>query len=114
LLLGTEFEAAQLKTLGLEVIGEPPPGHRIELVTNPKALQESLRDVKTLRAGVLGIGTQALEPELRELSARRATPIAWNLAGGYQVPLTKVIELHVNTMRECVRVYAPPDAGRSV
>ncbi len=48
-------------------------------------------------------------------AARAAgTPIAWNLAGGYQVPLTKVIELHVNTMRECVRVYAPPDAAHSV
>jgi acetoin utilization deacetylase AcuC-like enzyme len=28
------------------------------------------------------------------------TPIAWNLAGGYQEPLAKVVDLHVNTMRE--------------
>jgi acetoin utilization deacetylase AcuC-like enzyme len=34
------------------------------------------------------------------------TPIAWNLAGGYQEPLAKVVALHVNTMRECVRVFA--------
>jgi acetoin utilization deacetylase AcuC-like enzyme len=34
-----------------------------------------------------------------------AVPIAWNLAGGYQEPLSRVIALHVNTMRECVRSY---------
>jgi hypothetical protein len=33
------------------------------------------------------------------------TPIAWNLAGGYQEPLERVIALHVNTMRECVKVF---------
>jgi acetoin utilization deacetylase AcuC-like enzyme len=33
------------------------------------------------------------------------TPIAWNLAGGYQEPLAKIIELHINTMRECVRAF---------
>jgi acetoin utilization deacetylase AcuC-like enzyme len=38
------------------------------------------------------------------------TPIAWNLAGGYQEPLSKVVELHVNTMRECVRAYGAPAA----
>jgi acetoin utilization deacetylase AcuC-like enzyme len=36
-------------------------------------------------------------------------PVAWNLAGGYQVELDgsipKVLEIHDNTMRECVRVY---------
>lgn len=26
-------------------------------------------------------------------------PVAWNLAGGYQDPLSKVIEIHANTMR---------------
>ena len=34
------------------------------------------------------------------------TPIAWNLAGGYQEPLGKVVALHVNTLRECVRAFA--------
>lgn len=40
-------------------------------------------------------------------------PLVWNLAGGYQVELfpsgktsiRKVLELHDNTMRECVRAY---------
>jgi len=36
-------------------------------------------------------------------------PVVWNLAGGYQVNLDgsipKVLEIHDNTMRECVRVY---------
>lgn len=33
------------------------------------------------------------------------TPIAWDLAGGYQEPLGKVVDLHVNTLRECVKAY---------
>ncbi len=36
---------------------------------------------------------------------RAAVPIAWNLAGGYQEPLERVTALHVNTMRECARIY---------
>lgn len=36
-------------------------------------------------------------------------PVAWDLAGGYQVErdgtIPKVLEIHDNTMRECVRVY---------
>ena len=39
----------------------------------------------------------------------QGVPIAWNLAGGYQVEpdgsIPKVLEIHDNTMRECVRVY---------
>ena len=31
--------------------------------------------------------------------------LAWNLAGGYQVPVSKVIAPHVATMEECVEVY---------
>jgi acetoin utilization deacetylase AcuC-like enzyme len=42
--------------------------------------------------------------------ARAKIPVAWNLAGGYQVEkdgsIPKVLEVHDNTMRECVRVYA--------
>ncbi len=40
-----------------------------------------------------------------EAARAREIPIAWNLAGGYQSPLSKVVELHVNTMRECVRAF---------
>lgn len=32
-------------------------------------------------------------------------PLAWNLAGGYQDPIEKVLALHTNTMTECLRVY---------
>jgi acetoin utilization deacetylase AcuC-like enzyme len=34
-------------------------------------------------------------------------PVAWNLAGGYQTPLRKVLDVHDNTMRECVATYLP-------
>jgi acetoin utilization deacetylase AcuC-like enzyme len=42
-----------------------------------------------------------------EHCATRALPIAWNLAGGYQKPLRKVLDVHDNTLRECLRVYDP-------
>lgn len=32
---------------------------------------------------------------------RLGIPVAWNLAGGYQQPLERVLEIHDNTMREC-------------
>jgi len=32
-------------------------------------------------------------------------PIAWNLAGGYQTPLRKVLDIHDNTMRACAATY---------
>lgn len=31
--------------------------------------------------------------------------VAWNLAGGYQTPLSKVVGLHRNTMIECIRAF---------
>lgn len=36
---------------------------------------------------------------------RLGIPIAWNLAGGYQDPLSLVVELHRNTMEACVGEY---------
>ncbi len=44
-----------------------------------------------------------------EAMAAKKIPVVWNLAGGYQVEadgsIPKVLEIHDNTMRECVRVY---------
>lgn len=31
-------------------------------------------------------------------------PMTWNLAGGYQTPLQKVLDIHTGTLRECLRV----------
>ena len=36
---------------------------------------------------------------------QRGIPIAWVLAGGYQKPLEKVLEIHNNTYREFMRVW---------
>jgi acetoin utilization deacetylase AcuC-like enzyme len=38
-------------------------------------------------------------------------PVAWNLAGGYQKPLSKVLEIHGNTMLACVDEYLDPLEG---
>lgn len=32
-------------------------------------------------------------------------PIVWNLAGGYQDPIDKVLQLHYNTLNECLKNY---------
>ena len=34
-----------------------------------------------------------------EAAAELGIPAAWNLAGGYQTPLNKVLTIHDNTMR---------------
>lgn len=36
---------------------------------------------------------------------RLEVPVAWNLAGGYQQPLQRVVDIHVNTMAACRAVY---------
>jgi acetoin utilization deacetylase AcuC-like enzyme len=40
-----------------------------------------------------------------EQARRLEVPVVWNLAGGYQSPLSKVIEIHDNTLRACLRAY---------
>jgi acetoin utilization deacetylase AcuC-like enzyme len=32
-------------------------------------------------------------------------PLAWNLAGGYQTPVSKVVALHEQTMDACLALY---------
>jgi len=40
-----------------------------------------------------------------EFCKQNNIPIAWNLAGGYQKPIEKVIELHMNTLDACLNVF---------
>ena len=40
-----------------------------------------------------------------EACRRLGLPVAWNLAGGYQEDRRRIVEIHVNTMRECAEVY---------
>ena len=40
-----------------------------------------------------------------EAVKKARVPVAWNLAGGYQTPLRKVLDIHDNTLRACWRVY---------
>jgi acetoin utilization deacetylase AcuC-like enzyme len=53
-----------------------------------------------------------IERDRRVFDTARSTgtPIAWNLAGGYQEPLERVIALHVNTMRECVDAFGSKES----
>ena len=36
---------------------------------------------------------------------RLGIPVAWNTAGGYQTPLSRVVAIHDNSMAECVGIY---------
>lgn len=38
-------------------------------------------------------------------AAELGIPVAWNLAGGYQTPLRRVLEIHDNTMRACASIH---------
>jgi acetoin utilization deacetylase AcuC-like enzyme len=40
-----------------------------------------------------------------ESAAIIGLPVAWNLAGGYQEPFRRVLDIHDNTLRECWRVH---------
>ena len=40
-----------------------------------------------------------------EAAAALGIPMAWNLAGGYQTPLRKVLRIHDGTMRACTETY---------
>lgn len=42
----------------------------------------------------------------------RGVPVAWNLAGGYQDPLSKVVGIHVNTMRAAIEAEGPGKRAR--
>lgn len=41
-----------------------------------------------------------------EAAAKFGIPVAWNLAGGYQTPLRKVLEIHDGTMRACSVIHS--------
>lgn len=41
-----------------------------------------------------------------EACRARSLPVAWNLAGGYQSPLRKVLDIHDATMRACIAAFA--------
>ena len=40
-----------------------------------------------------------------EILDKLKVPVAWNLAGGYQTPLRKVLDIHDNTMEGCLAIY---------
>lgn len=44
-----------------------------------------------------------------ETAAQLRIPVAWNLAGGYQTPLRKVLEIHDGTMNACAGTHLELD-----
>lgn len=100
------------------------PAHAREFLDRIPAIVAAMRDcdVVLYQAGAdphiddpLGgwLTTDELaERDRRVFEAARSAglPIAWNLAGGYQKPLRKVLDIHDNTMRACCETYvALPD-----
>jgi acetoin utilization deacetylase AcuC-like enzyme len=48
-----------------------------------------------------------------EGASRAGVPLAWTLGGGYQEPVSKVIQLHTITMQECARAYLPLESSHA-
>jgi acetoin utilization deacetylase AcuC-like enzyme len=48
-----------------------------------------------------------------QLARMHGLPVAWNLAGGYQEPISKVLAIHDATMRECVTAWCEAPASRA-
>ena len=42
-----------------------------------------------------------------ETARRFGLPLAWNLAGGYQTPLRRVLDIHDNTLLACAEAFMP-------
>jgi acetoin utilization deacetylase AcuC-like enzyme len=115
-----------IETLGLKFVRHFTAG---EHYTSPKQAQEFLKRVPELVASMADcdvilyqagadphvhdpLGGWLTTEELAErdrLVFRTARslglPVAWNLAGGYQTPLRKVLDLHDNTMRAAAAEY---------
>jgi acetoin utilization deacetylase AcuC-like enzyme len=47
-----------------------------------------------------------------EAARRSGVPLAWNLAGGYQDPISSVVRIHRATMEECVKAYEGTGHGK--
>lgn len=41
-------------------------------------------------------------------AALHGLPVVWNLAGGYQSPVKKVVQIHANSMQACMEAYYDP------
>ena len=56
--------------------------------------------------GLLSTG-QMLERDRQVFAGLKdmGIPVAWNLAGGYQTPVSKVLALHNNTYRACRKIF---------
>lgn len=73
-----------------------------------KVVSDVLRDLE--EGGVLTT-EQIFERDRRvfKLCKKHNVPVAWNLAGGYQVEpdgsIPKVLEIHLNTFRAAAEVY---------
>jgi len=46
-----------------------------------------------------------------ETAKQMKLPVAWNLAGGYQKDIRKVLDIHDNTMKACWTVYGDIDVS---
>ena len=54
-------------------------------------------------------GPQLLHRDF-EYCRKLGLPVAWNLAGGYQAPLRRVLDIHDATMQVCVATFIDPES----
>ena len=49
-----------------------------------------------------------------DTAAKLGIPVAWNLAGGYQTPLRRVLDIHDNTLRACAAIHLTDKVGQAL
>ena len=70
------------------------------------AMPETTSEVDDMFGGYLTSEQMRLRDEIVfKFCKKNNIPVAWNLAGGYQTPIQKVLELHETTLKECIKVY---------
>jgi|SRR5271165_5623895 len=113
-----------IRTLGVDFVNHYSsaeeynwPSQANEFLTRLPALVAGMKDcdIVLYQAGAdphvddpLGGTTEQLAERDRlvfEAAREMQIPVAWNLAGGYQKPLRKVLDIHDNTLRACAVAY---------
>lgn len=112
--------------LGIDWIIHYSAGDKYSMPTQAKEFLAAIRDITHMMTGCdlvlyqagadphvddpLGgfLTTEQLRTRDRmvfEMLSKMKIPVAWNLAGGYQEPLRKVLDIHDNTMDACLEIY---------
>ena len=99
---------SRLPTRTHHCLGEIEQGNNLHLSINGRARRGLPPLVNVQLARVVKVRPAATRIVF-ETALDMSLPVAWNLAGGYQRDaeggIAPVLEIHRNTMKECISVY---------